>query len=328
MSVYAQVSYGSQGDTVKTLQSVLNNKGYSLDVDGIFGPKTLAAVKDYQSKNSLDVDGIVGPLTWGSLTAESSAAAPAAEKKPTGTFDVLSGVSDETASRLTSLAGGYSESAGTAEKRQAYEDILGSAPGAFSSGYSGMIDTLIEELGSRGEFSYDPFEDPAFMSYRRMYENDGRMAMMDAMGAAAGLTGGYGSTYSQAAGQSAYRNYLTKLNELIPEFYDMAKGRYDSGTDSLLARLSAAGDMYDREYRQYASMLDAYDSRLAAARSDYADARDQDYRMYSDMLDYYMKLADMEQDQANFAQKNEWDELYDKWYSGYLGAKVGIPGMW
>ena len=49
---------GSRGEAVKQLQTQLNSAGYNLAVDGIYGAKTLAAVKDYQSKNNLTADGI------------------------------------------------------------------------------------------------------------------------------------------------------------------------------------------------------------------------------------------------------------------------------
>lgn len=49
---------------IKRLQKFLNWYGnYNLKVDGIFGAKSLAAVKDFQTKEKLDVDGIVGPKT-------------------------------------------------------------------------------------------------------------------------------------------------------------------------------------------------------------------------------------------------------------------------
>jgi len=59
--------YGSKGEAVKGLQVELRAEGYSLTVDGSFGPATLAAVKSYQSKKALTVDGVVGMNTWGSL---------------------------------------------------------------------------------------------------------------------------------------------------------------------------------------------------------------------------------------------------------------------
>lgn len=62
------VKLGSKGEDVKALQERLNNVGnYGLSVDGDFGPKTEAAVKDYQKRNGLVADGIVGEKTWKSL---------------------------------------------------------------------------------------------------------------------------------------------------------------------------------------------------------------------------------------------------------------------
>jgi len=38
-----------------------------LDVDGIFGPRTKAAVREFQQNENLSVDGIVGRQTWTAL---------------------------------------------------------------------------------------------------------------------------------------------------------------------------------------------------------------------------------------------------------------------
>lgn len=66
-SPYATIKIGSRGKAVTKLQNLLNDKGYKLSVDGIFGVNTQKAVMDYQRKNSLMVDGIVGPKTWDKL---------------------------------------------------------------------------------------------------------------------------------------------------------------------------------------------------------------------------------------------------------------------
>lgn len=62
---------GSTGASVLTLQSELAHLGYSVGpLDGIYGPKTLAAVKAFQQKDNLQVDGIAGPLTLKALDNE------------------------------------------------------------------------------------------------------------------------------------------------------------------------------------------------------------------------------------------------------------------
>ena len=59
---------GDKGEDVKELQLALNEAGFDCGkVDGIFGGKTKAAVKDYQKAHGLKVDGIVGRQTWASL---------------------------------------------------------------------------------------------------------------------------------------------------------------------------------------------------------------------------------------------------------------------
>jgi hypothetical protein len=74
------LSIGSTGPEVSQLQLRLNLKlpGASppLAVDGIFGPKTLGRVKDFQAANGLEVDGIVGPKTWAALGTGSPVVLP------------------------------------------------------------------------------------------------------------------------------------------------------------------------------------------------------------------------------------------------------------
>lgn len=60
--------YGSQGQEVTNIQTRLKSWGYYTGaVDGIYGWKTVQAVRYFQSKNGLTVDGIAGPQTLAAI---------------------------------------------------------------------------------------------------------------------------------------------------------------------------------------------------------------------------------------------------------------------
>ena len=66
----ANLSQGSSGPEVRTLQTSLNEKVFprpNLVVDGSFGPLTRAAVIAFQRQAGLKQDGIVGPITKAAL---------------------------------------------------------------------------------------------------------------------------------------------------------------------------------------------------------------------------------------------------------------------
>lgn len=58
---------GSRGTDVKTAQLLLASRGYKVDADGSFGPRTRTAVVQFQKSRSLAADGVVGPHTWSKL---------------------------------------------------------------------------------------------------------------------------------------------------------------------------------------------------------------------------------------------------------------------
>ena len=75
-----EVRKGSEGDAVRGVQEEFQFRNLSgdpskgLQIDGIFGPKTEAAVRGFQEALAADipsvaVDGIVGPVTWQALVS-------------------------------------------------------------------------------------------------------------------------------------------------------------------------------------------------------------------------------------------------------------------
>ena len=70
LSVLPALKKGSKGDTVKSLQILLNGYGYDLGsygVDSDFGSATEKAVREFQAEKNLEADGVVGPKTWAAL---------------------------------------------------------------------------------------------------------------------------------------------------------------------------------------------------------------------------------------------------------------------
>ena len=61
--VVDEIGSNASSLNIKEIQSILNSAGWSLDVDGSYGQKTTAAVKEFQKLYELEVDGIVGPNT-------------------------------------------------------------------------------------------------------------------------------------------------------------------------------------------------------------------------------------------------------------------------
>ena len=71
--VEALSKYGSRGNEVTQIQTKLKRWGYYTgSIDGIYGSKTVEAVKYFQRKNGLTVDGIAGPATLKAMGISSS----------------------------------------------------------------------------------------------------------------------------------------------------------------------------------------------------------------------------------------------------------------
>lgn len=64
------VKTGARGNDAKWVQWELNQSGASLVVDGIFGTKSVTALKNFQKSRGLVADGICGPATRKALKAE------------------------------------------------------------------------------------------------------------------------------------------------------------------------------------------------------------------------------------------------------------------
>lgn len=80
------VERGDQGSDVREVQTILAGFGYTVAVDGIYGPQTEKAVRSWQKSNGLVVDGIAGPITTASLRSATrlNNAQPVGDQPATG----------------------------------------------------------------------------------------------------------------------------------------------------------------------------------------------------------------------------------------------------
>lgn len=83
--------YGSRGDEVRQIQTKLKNWGYySGSVDGVYGSKTVEAVRKFQKKNGLSVDGIAGTKTLQALGISSKSSSSSSNSSDTASLNLIS----------------------------------------------------------------------------------------------------------------------------------------------------------------------------------------------------------------------------------------------
>ena len=313
MATYNQVSYGSKGSSVTELQKLLNNNGYGLTVDGIYGAKTQAAVKDYQQKNGLAVDGIVGSNTWGALTAANTTqpAPSTGTSTPTTTTPATSTTAPTTTTTPATTAPNaattpttaaqdtsfkyddYKPSDAVAQAEALLNQQLSQKPGEYQSTWQDQLNEILQQILNREKFSYDLNGDSLYQQYKDQYTTKGNMAMMDTMGQAQAMTGGYGNSYAQSVGQQAYQGYLQELNDKIPELYQLAMNKYQMEEDAMYNQAALMAQQEEMDYGRYRDQLGDWQSERDFLTSRYDTERDYDYSKWVDGRDFaYGQYAD------------------------------------
>lgn len=311
-STYRQVGFGSTGSAVSKLQTILNQHGYGLAVDGIFGEKTRAAVRDYQKRYSLKLDGIAGPETWGSLLGQNGSSSNgsytgggSSGKTSTSTNLPLGKVSDGTAAALDRLEKGYTPSSDVEAEQALLDSLAQLRPGDYESGFTAQLDALYQEISSRPGFSYDPGSDAAYQSYALQYARQGRAAMADTLGQTAHLTGGYGSSYAQSAAQQSYQRYLQQLSDVLPQLQSAAYSRYRDEGDALLDRYKLLQGQDEEAYGRWQDLVSAWQKEVSQAQSRYDQISSRDLKNYQLLLDYFADKAAAEQKGLHTSKTDE-----------------------
>ena len=353
-------SYGSSGSKVKKLQDMLGQYGYgSSDASGVYGAGTRDAVTRFQTDYGLNANGVFDQTTLDKLYGVRDGTAQKVTGQQTGAtvpsagtqtqqpaqkqyeYDPKFGVSENTSAKLEALYNGYQPSE-TVQKAQAnYEQVNAQKPGAYQSQYDGIIKDLYDQITNRKKFNYDVNGDALYEIYKDQYTQGGQQAMMDTMGQAAMLTGGYGNSYASTAGNQAYQQFMTGLADKVPELAQMAQDRYIAEGEDLYKRYTMAADAEQQDYDRYADEYNMWLNQHNTAYDLMKDAKQQDYNRYADELALWEGRADREmqnywtqtgyeQDAINSNRNNAYEVATGLLASGVMPSEellnaAGIP---
>lgn len=249
-----------------------------------------------------------------------------------GTTDANFKKSDSTNSYYTQLQAAESNKPSAYETSDTVNDYYerlqeqeANKPDAYESKYTEQIDSILNSILNNKQFSYtadDLANDELYQMYRENYTRQGDLAMRDTMGNAAALTGGYGSTYASAAGQQAYDNYLSQLNDLALEFSDRAYQQYLNEQSERYNQLGAVTGLDETDYSRYRDTVNDYYTDLNYLAGRYDQEYAKDYGEYRDSVsDYYTNLDylagmydtewshDMSEYQTNLSRE-QWAEEF------------------
>lgn len=155
--------------------------------------------------------------------------------------------------------------------QDALQNSLNSKPGAYQSQWTDKLNGILDKIMNRGEFNYDANADALYQQYKDRYMQQGKTAMQDTMGQAAALTGGYGNSYAQNAGQQAYNSYLQGLNDKLPELYQMALSKYQMEGDQMKDQAGLLGDRESQDYNRWQDQNNLWQNDRNFAYGQYQD---------------------------------------------------------
>ena len=219
-------------------------------------------------------------------TPQASAAAP--------TSPAMQGVSQNTQTQLGKYQQGYAPSASVSQAQQYLDSVISGKPGDYQSQYQAQLNDLYNQVMNRPGFTFNLNGNALYEQYRNQYMNNGRQAMMDTMGQAAALTGGYGNSYASTAGNQAYQQYLQQLNAVVPELYRMELDRYNDEGNRLLQQYEMTAGLENDAYGRYRDTVGDWESERAYAQDAYLNQREQDYQNWVNMLNHWSQQAQQE----------------------------------
>lgn len=181
-------------------------------------------------------------------------------------------------------------------------------PGEYTSKWQQQLDAAMDKILNREHFSYDLNGDALYRQYKDRAVKNGRLAMMDTMGQAAAMTGGYGSSYAQSAGQQAYQKQMDGLTDQASRLYDKAREDYDRQGQADRDRYDVLRQRENSSYNQYKQQKSDWEAENTRLWNRYDSLRQQEYSAQRDSIKDQQWLAEFEEARQEF-----YDQLIRKY---------------
>lgn len=207
----------------------------------------------------------------------------------------------------------YTESEAVTQAKSLYDKYVnGEGRPAYTSKYADTISALADKIANREAFNYNFNEDPLYQNYRDQYQRQATLGQQGAMANAAALTGGYGSSYAQTAGNLAYQENMANLNNVIPQLYEMAYNKYNTDLDNQRADLSMYQGLEDSDYGRYRDSVSDWNGDRDFYTNNYNNERNFDYTRHQDNVNNIHWTDEMKQNDyqagKNYTSSEHWNK--------------------
>jgi murein DD-endopeptidase MepM/ murein hydrolase activator NlpD len=205
--------------------------------------------------------------------------------------------------------------------KQAYSMLqqhIANKPGEYQSNWQTQLNETLNKILNREDFTYDLNGDALYQQYKDQYMLQGQLAMMDTMGQAQAMTGGYGNSYAQSVGQQTYQGYLQQLNDKVPELYQLARDQYYQEEQALYNQYGLIMDRENQDYGRHRDDVSDYYTDLNYLTDTYNNEREFDYGTWFDNtnFEYGMHRDDVTDWQFDLNRAdNEYWNLNDRDYT-------------
>lgn len=208
----------------------------------------------------------------------------------------------------------YKESDAVKQYKAQLEAQNALKPADWSGGtYGNSVKEALDKILNREKFTYDLNGDALYQQYKDQYVNQGRMAMQDTMGQAAAMTGGYGNSYAATVGNQTYQGYLQKLNDVVPELYQLALNQYNQEGTDLQNQYSMLANQYNTEYGEYRDSVGDWQNQRDYLSNMYNNERNFDYGKFTDNRDYLSNAYQF----AYNKDYGQYSDAYDRAFALY-----------